>query len=225
MRKNWFLWVLVLILGALIFWKPEAGWQVRGILVDGFWDSPVQDGENLLVLENENLRAKILELQDIKEQLPERNGGDIQAMVYTSYPFNLKDELLINVGRNQGVKAGRAVVVSGRVLIGKVEKVFERTSLIRTLFDSRWRSSVRIGEQGVEALLEGGSRPKLTLISKEAVIGMGSLAYSTDPEFTYGLPLGEVMRVGLSRNKLFQEADLVLGYDLGQVRTVLVINE
>ena len=224
-RKHGFLWILILILLVFIFWKPQIGWQAKSILVKGFWDSAREGGSNELVLENESLRTKLAIFEDIKDQLPNYSEKEIRAMVYASYPFNLKNEVLVGAGRNQGVEVGQAVVVQDKVLLGRVEEVFKNTALVRTVLDNRWRSSARIGKKGIEGLLVGGSKPKLTLVSRDAAISLGDIVYNADSGFAYGLVLGEVLNVSLSRDKLFQEVDLGFGYDLGQVRTVIILND
>ena len=200
------------------------GWRTSNILVQGFWDSAYEGGSNALVLENENLRARIALLNDIESQLPDYHEGDIRAMVYASYPFNLKNEILISAGREQGVEMGMAVLIEDRVLLGRVDEVFKNTALAKTILDNRWRSSARIGEDGIQGLLVGGSKPKLTFVSREVAVDLGDVIYSADSEFPYGLVLGEVLNVSLSRDKLFQEVDLGIGYDLGHVRTVVIID-
>lgn len=224
-KEKWFLGALILILLALVFLKPPVGWQVRDILVDGFWEDSSSNGENPLVLENEILKAELVKLQNIKEQLGEWSSEYVPAMVYTRYPFNVKNEFLVSAGRDQGIRVGQAVILSEGVLIGRVEQVFKNTGLVRTIFDNQWRLSVRIGKDGAEGLLVGGGEPKVTLISKEINVQLKDVVYSVDPGFPYGLVLGEVIDVGLTKDQLFQEIKLGVGYDLGRARMVLILRE
>src|SRR3989344_6609161 len=128
-RRRGFLWMLILIFLILIFWKPQIGWQATSILIKGFWNSAREGGSNELVLENESLRTKLAIFEDIKDQLPDYSEKEIRAMVYASYPFNLKNAVLVGAGRNQGVEAGQAVVVRDKVLLGRAEAVFKNTAL------------------------------------------------------------------------------------------------
>lgn len=224
-KKNWILLLLIAIFVTLILWKPQVGWRTRSVLIRDFGDPSPEINLSDLVLENESLRAELAQFQDIKSQLPDYKEGGVVAMVYASYPFNLKNEVLLDAGYNQGVEEEGVVIAKEEVLLGRVEKVFKNTSIIKTVLDNRWRSSARIGKNGIEGLLVGGVKPKLTLVSRDVVVDIGDVVYSADAEFPYGLAIGEVLTVNLSKDKLFQEVELGLGYDLSKVRTVLILNK
>jgi cell shape-determining protein MreC len=110
------------------------------------------------------------------------------------------------------------------VLLGKTTRVFDTTSLVQTVFDDGWQSAVRVGRQGTDALLKGGSNPRLTLIGKTARIATGDIVYSASERFPYGLSIASVKDVKLSADRLFQEAELQFDYDLNDIRAVSVFN-
>lgn len=91
------------------------------------------------------------------------------------------------------------------------------------MFDSRWKSAVRVGKNGADALLVGGAVPQLTLIVKDAEIHKGSAVLNAAPDLPHDFPLGQAGQIVLSSDNLFKEAPLVLGYDLGAVRAVSII--
>ncbi len=223
-KERWFLWFLILVVLALILIKPFWGWQLRRFFsgVDR-----VVDTNSSLVLENQSLKSELLKLENLKNYFPSKAVGDnyIPTLIYSRYPFSLKDEIFIDRGLNQGVQVGKAAVifpnnkegeVSG-ILIGKIESVFPETSLVMTIFDERWSSPVGIGDKRIQALLRGGNKPKLTLIDKEATLKDGDLVYSLDAGFPSLLPLGVVRAPHLASDHLFQEADLEVGYNLNEV--------
>jgi rod shape-determining protein MreC len=142
--------------------------------------------------------------------------------VYSRYPFAFKDELSVDAGSDQGVGVGAAAVFDG-VLVGKVSKTYSSTSLIQTLFDPRMKVAVRVGKGAVDALLQGGLEPRLTLISKNAKIAKGDVVYSADYSAPYGISIGTVGDVALSPDNLFQEASVSFPYDLNTVRTLDII--
>jgi len=109
--------------------------------------------------------------------------------------------------------------------VGRIKAVMDNTSLASTIFDSEWRSEVKIGDKGVEALLQGGIKPKLTLIKKESDVKDGDLVYSTDSRFQFGIPLGYLKGARLASDHLLKEADLDLGYDLGQIQSLLILKK
>jgi rod shape-determining protein MreC len=174
-----------------------------------------------LIFENETMKAEVAKLRAVQSELSERASNYLIALVYSRYPFNFKNELLVNVGARDGVAPGSAVIFGG-ILIGEVERVFDGTSLIMTVFDNRFKLPVRIGDGGVQSLLQGGSSPKAALIPREAGITAGDIVYSASPNFPYGLPIGEITDVKISSDQLFNEAQLKFGYDANSIMTVLI---
>lgn len=216
MKNYLFLGILAVLAGILLVVNPA------GNFADFFSEkSDININFGALLLENEKLKTEITILRDVKSQLSDSLRGGIDAFVYSKYPFNLKSELLMNVGKNEGVDEGRAVVFH-KNLIGKIIKVSDDTSLAITVFDSRFQVAVRVGEKAVEALFAGGNKPKLTLIPKTAKIIAGDQIYSAGQGFSYGLPIGEVTETSVSPDQSFVEAGIKFNYDLNAVRAVSV---
>ncbi|MBI2033769.1 MAG: rod shape-determining protein MreC [Candidatus Liptonbacteria bacterium] len=216
-RERWLLGILTLLLAALIFLPLPSLLEFKKFLGSG--------GEEVInnpILENVALKSELAKLEEIKRQLGEWSPKYLSASVYSRYPFNLKNEFLVNAGLDQGLKGGEAVLI-GKLLVGQVDKVFENTALVRTVFDERWKEAVRIGGEGIDALLEGGNTPKATLIVKDAKISEGDIVYNASPEFPYSLPIAEVKEIGISKDQIFKEAVLEFGYDLGRISAVLIL--
>ncbi len=209
--------VLIATLLFLIFFRPFYGWWLRG-----FFEPKLGSGSGAdLRLENEKLKAEIAKLHSVKSQTPGNVSGYLPAMIYSRYPFNFKKELLVDLGKNAGVAIGKPVLF-GDVLIGRVLKVFNESSVVETVFDDRFQLSVGIGNSGVKALFKGGSLPMLSLIPLWGSIAEGDIVYSISPDFPYGIAVGEVKSVNLSSDHLFREASLKFPYDLNEVMVVLV---
>lgn len=217
-KSNWILFILIIVLAVLILFKPYYGWEIRKFLAPDFGAG---NNAQKLALENENLKAELARLEDAKTQFPDRTPGFIGAMVYSRYPMNFKNEFLISAGAKDGVLANKAVIISG-VLIGKVSKVFNTTALVQTIFDGGFQATVRIGNRGVQALLRGGTLPKLTMIPLAAGVSKGDIVYSASADFPYGLSIGTIENVSTSSDKLFHEATLNFAYDINSVSAVLV---
>ncbi len=220
MRKEfWFLGVLILVLLGLVIWQPQFGWFFGQF----FLGTPSSVPGELKALRNENaaLKAELAKLEDVKRELPDRKPEYFRALVYSSYPFNLRNKILVDAGRRDGILRGEGVVF-GNSLIGKVDGVFEETALIKTVFDPSWQSTVRI-KGGIDALLVGGTNPRLTIIQKDAEISVGDPVSNAAPDFPYGLPVGTIRTIQLSEDKLFKEADLSFSYEPVDIRTVFII--
>lgn len=217
MRKDFLITTtLVAVLAVLFIARPFYGWWLRG-----FFEPELGPGASLdLRLKNEQLKAEIAKLEILKSQAPE-TGGSVSALIYSRYPFNFKNELLVDAGKSEGVILGRPVFF-GDVLLGKVETVFDDTALIETVFDSRFQISVGVGNGGVKALLTGGSRPSLSLMPLTGSVTEGDVVYSVAPDAPYGAPIGEIEQVGVSGDRLFREASVKFSYDINEARALLI---
>lgn len=211
--------ILVVLAAFLLFFETPSGWRARNYL-EGNFRGGASD-EKSLALENGALKAGLAELRLVRAELPQAQKNYLRAMVYSRYPMNFKNEILLNAGKKEGVAAGKAVLFGG-ALIGKVERVFDDSSLVETIFDNRFQASARVGPFGVDALFKGGSFPKVALMPLNAQISPGDIIYSASPDFPYGLPIGEVNKIEISSDKLFKEASLNFAYDINGVRTVLM---
>lgn len=179
--------------------------------------------ENLrLKQENEALRAQIQQLK-VNGQKSIVNGNFIAARVFSTYPFNIKNQITINAGEKQGVKKMMTAVLGENILVGQVIEVFENSSVIRTIFDPNWQLPVRIGEKEVDGLFRGGSEPKVFLIDKEKPIQVNDIVYSASQEFPYGLKIGEIAEIKESAAGVFKEAVLKMPFNVNELREINII--
>ncbi len=217
-KKNyWVPFALIVFVLLLIVFEPSYGWKFRNL----FARPGVGESDSNTALQNEALKAEVAMLQSISAQFPTKPAGYVRAMVYSRYPMNFKNEISIDAGRNEGVIVGHAVTFGG-VLIGRIEKVFDDTSLVETVFDSRFQAPVRIGTEGADALFNGGALPKATLIPLKSSVAKGDVVYSASPDFPYGLALGEINDTNIQQDQLFREAPVNFVYDINGIKTVLV---
>lgn len=214
----WPFFLLVSVAAAAVLF-PQAGWTLRQLIGAPFHRAPT-DAEALRA-ENEQLKAELATLESVKGQLPSARGEYRAALVYSRYPFNFKNELFIRAGKRDGIQTGKAAVFGGR-LIGKVEDAFPDTAVVRTVFDPRLQLAVRIGNKAAPALLKGGTPPILVLIPLEANVEEGDIVSAAALDLPYGLPLGVLRNMTLSRDNLFREAVLEVGYDPNAVVSLLI---
>lgn len=217
-KKNLFLGCCIVFLLILIFFEPSYGWRLRQ------WLSPqnlIQADPDSTSAENIILKAQLAELKTVQSQLPKTPAEYLRAMVYSRYPMNFKNEILVNIGSSEGIAVGKAVLFGG-IFIGKVTSVFQDTALVQTVFDSGFKMPVRIGTSGYDALLVGGAYPHAKSISKKASLKDGDVMITADPNFPYGLPVGVIHDVSISADNLFEEVTVNFTYDINSVQTVLV---
>ena len=234
MPERWFLFIIIILLGVLIFVPFSSLLKLKQFLFLGQGTGTEHYGD--LAVENTALKARLAQLWVSQREPPVQQATAIPAFVYSRYQFNFKNEMLISIGKNQGIAVGEAAIISYAsatsslgdrerevVFIGDVDKVFDNTAAVQTIFDSRFRLSVRIGEEGIESLLIGGSEPKLTLVPKNAEIRKGDIIYSAGADIPYGLPIGEVGEVRMSSDNIFKEATIIFPYDLSDYQMVFIL--
>ena len=180
--------------------------------------------ENLrLRQENEELHAQLQKYQasSIKQQAV--NGNYLTARVFSTYPFNIKNKITVNIGEKQGIKKSMVATVGENILLGQVTDVFENYSVIQTIFDPDWQLPVRIGKEEINGLFKGGNEPKVILIEKEKEIQINDIVYSASQEFPYGLKVGEVVEIKETAAGVFKEAILKMPFNVGELREIKIL--
>jgi len=169
-------------------------------------------------------RIELLETENrhLNSLLNEGVEREDSIKVYSSHPFNSRGEIAIAAGRNRGIETGDVVVYSGNILVGQVRSVFEYSSIVTTIFDSSWEVQARIGESEIDALMQGGNEPKMTLIPKDEHIQAGDIVLVAGKNFPYGLELGFVGETNDVSGDVFQEAILEPSFKVKDLRDVSI---
>lgn len=231
MRERWVIVLLGVGIALLLLVKPSLSSRVRSWFeADTSWE---KISEKQLLLENVAQKSELITLEEIRRVFSHGDLHAIPALVYSRYPFNLKQELVITAGSAQGVRAGDAVVIpvdasssvhTARViLVGKISTVLRDAAVVETVFDQRFQTAVRIGHDGTESLLVGGVTPRLTLIAKHASVNENDAVLVAAPELPYGIAVGTAKDIHLQKDELFEEASLETQYDINGVKSVLVL--
>lgn len=223
-HDHWISGMLIVALALLIFFAPSYGWTIRA------WLSPspggsagaTQTDQPTLAAQNAALQAQLAKLQVIASQLPTSTPSDVRAMVYSRYPMNFRNELLVSAGSDDGVAAGDAVMFQG-MLLGQVQAVFSSEAVVQTIFDNTLKMPVRIGNGGVNGLLQGGANPVIGSIAANAPVAAGDIVYSAAPGIPYAAPIATIVATSTSADDLFQQATISFPYDINDVETVLII--
>lgn len=220
-RDRWFLFVAIaLVIGFIIFNSFSGLWSRKIFSKFGDGETPTTERERLRS-ENDKLKAEISALQQFKKFLPAEPKG-LPVFVYSRYPFNIKNEVLVNAGSNQGIKPGQVALHKG-FYVGKVKTVYSDSALIETIFDSRIETAVRVGDEATDALLKGGDEPKLTLIPKNSEISNGEVIYSAAQDIPYGMPIGQVREYRLRDGAPFGEAIIRFSYSPSEMNVLEII--
>ncbi|MDD5547516.1 MAG: rod shape-determining protein MreC [Candidatus Pacebacteria bacterium] len=187
----------------------------------------IKDGSNKeqLLLENESLRAKILELESLQSKTVKENGIIYKtAYAHLTYPFSHRNLFTINFGSNDGAERYMGVAAAPGILMGQIMEVYPNISIVKSIFDSNFKTAVRIGDYGVDALFEGGNEPVASMVKKGKEIKVSDAVYSASADFPYGMKIGEIKEI-LNSNKegVFNKASVGVNYNLNEIREVFVI--
>lgn len=175
-----------------------------------------------LQLENQDLRAQIELLRSRPGIVMDGEEAMVFAKVYSNYPVNNANQILVHAGANSGIKLGAVATTGEGIFIGEVIEVFDKMSVVRTIFDPDWELPVKIGAGRVDALLVSGVLPKLTLISKNKTVSVGAPIYLADKNYPYGLTVGIVSEIEASENERFDSALLSTPYEKSGLDAVYI---
>ncbi len=170
---------------------------------------------SLLQKENANLKAQLFR----ETIFPQKS-----AIVYSSYPFNNKSEIIISWGANDGVSVGNAVIYGSNILVGQVKEVTLKNSVVTTIFDPGFETAVRIGTSAVDALMRGGNELTLEFIPGDADIEVGDRVVTASSGFPYGLELGRIKEIHAETGSVFKNATLKASFEIKTLRDVDVSN-
>lgn len=220
MKRDYVIFILLI----LILLLSDKVWYFKKYLI-----SNSAELSELLKLKQENLilKSQIVELENFKIFKPYLNLIK-PAFVFSRYPFNLKSEILINLGSRDEVTTNTPVVLlpisendSNFIFIGKVINVLDKFSTVQTIFDPNLKLAVKISTS-TNALFIGGPKPIISLIPKSFNILKEEIVYVADINLPYGLIIGKINQVQ-PQNDLFNQADIILPYDLNQINSVALI--
>jgi cell shape-determining protein MreC len=224
MKQNYAIIILIILVLSLIFINPAVFWNFKRYLItfnNNLNSAQIINQENLI------LKSKLNEFSVLENFLPKIRFIE-PAFIYSKYPFNLKNEVLINLGKDKTKINQAAVLINNStstnfILIGKILESYDNFSIVQTIFDSNFKLPVKIGSSFSNALLIGGPNPKLTLISRDSKIQEGDVVISADSNLPYGLILGSVGKIKEIENTLFSEAEILVPYDLNQINVLGIV--
>ena len=188
-----------------------------------------------LIEENQKLLSDLADFQRIKEEndflrnsldLGTENNFDLMLGRVISKDI-LSDSLLINIGSNSGIKKGFPVIISGKVLLGKVVDVYPSYSRVVLITQKNNLIDVEIPDSQIFALSKGSGGLNLTLdmIARDKELKEGSLVLTSALGGNYpaGLLIGKVKNIKKIDNEAYQTADIEKVFDLDTINNIFVI--
>jgi rod shape-determining protein MreC len=180
-------------------------------------------------------RAKLTLLEDENNQLKEqlaffenKKYDHVGAKVIGKDYELFGNSIILNKGSNDGIEEGDPVIVSNGVLVGKVLKVDETTSVVRLLSDNQSRVAATLTNKDKSiGLIEGGYgiSIRMNLIPQNEMINIGDIVITSglEEKIPRGLLIGSVEAVEKEPYQPFQRAVLTPLSVLEKVFLVSVI--
>lgn len=171
------------------------------------------------------------ENKSLREQLGvslEEGEVEILACVLGEMTQGEKIFLLINKGTTDGVESGD-IVLYRKFLLGKVVVAERRQAQVLPIFsnDSKVPVAVLSAGKKVNGLVVGkyNSQIKLVEVLQEETLASGDLVVSSGAAGTYpiGLLIGKVKKIEREEDKLFQEANLSMFWDVKELQNVFIL--
>ena len=165
--------------------------------------------ENINLLEERSYENTYLKLENIKlkkllNQKIESNYSYTSARVIIDKESPYLKSLILNVGSNQNIKKGMAVL-DGKIFIGRIVEVNYLSSRVLLITDLNSKIPVIIEPMGYQAILSGtnADEPMLEFLPENHELSSGNKVYTSGKGgiFLEGIPIGEV--------KLVEEKTLV----------------
>ncbi len=180
--------------------------------------------ENVKLLElkkeNEILRQALeIGLQkEFKLMLAEVIGRDISD-----------DSLIINRGSKHGVKSNQTVITQQKILVGKINQVYQDFSKVMLISNKESSFDAKIANSEIFGIIRGKGNFKIVfdLIAKEKEIKKGDLVISAalGGIFPEGLLVGEISEVKKIDIEPWQSAQLEPAFDIGELEKILIITD
>lgn len=187
--------------------------------------------ENIALLarlvETEELRK---ENQDLRAALGLGLGEQYKLLEADVFSRDIsQDFILINKGREQGLEPGMAVIDFYNVLIGRVDKVYQKQAKVILISNKAMKFSVEAEGKRIDGLAKGrgGGELILDLVPKETQLTPGALL--TTAGFEDGLPrgrlVGKLTQVEKSDLFPFQKAKIEPLVEIDELSNLLIILE
>ena len=138
-----------------------------------------------------------------------------------------KDFILLNTGSRDGVKQGFPVVLSNKILLGKIVDVYPDYSRVMLITDKKSKIDVEIPDSKGFALAkgEGGLKISMDMFPKDKELNEGSLVLTSALGGNYpeGMVVGKIKNIKNFDNEAFKKSDIEAVFDLNAINNVFII--
>ncbi|MGD9106911.1 MAG: rod shape-determining protein MreC [Desulfobacterales bacterium] len=150
----------------------------------------------------------------------------IAAEVIGKDPSPWFKTIIINKGKNDGVKKGSAVVIPEGI-VGQVAEVSVHNSKVLLIIDHNSAVDALVQRSRARGIIKGGFGGqcvfKYVLRKKGVAVGDTVVSSGLDGVFLKGLPIGQVSGVVKPNSGIFQEVTVAPSVDFEKLEEVLVV--
>lgn len=199
--------------------------------------SELRNENSQLIRENNFLAAQIAALEQEKQEnvmlreqlnlLPKDKFDLVGGFVVGQDPQGLSSWVLIDKGEDAGIRPGMAAIVSGGILVGKVDEVYSHSAKINFLINVNSSINVLDLETGAKGIVRGeyGLGLMLDMVKQTDLLSEGDniVTSGLGSEIPKGLLVGKIKEVKISKDKLFQEATINSRVKYTNLDTIFII--
>jgi len=185
-----------------------------------------------LLAENTKLKEIQRENDFLRRQLeiPLAKKPDlILADVIGREPESFNSYITINAGKKQGVKEKQAVITAGGVLAGQIAEVFDNSSKVMLLTDSRSSINAISQQTRTAGIVRGkyGVGVSMEMVSQNERITVGEAVITSgiNGKIPKGLIIGKVKNIEESDSEIFKKIILETLADFRKMEKVFVVAE
>lgn len=182
------------------------------------------DNVNYKLLEVENYSLRELLNFYEKNQIYKHVGADVIGKNVDP----ISNTIILNRGTRDGVAIGNPVITNNGILIGKISKAEESSSIVRLINDNQSRIAATImnGEKSL-GIIEGGYdiSVRMNFIPQNETISIGDTVITSglESEIPYGLIIGTLESIEKEAYQPFQKAIVSPLVDLESLQVVSII--
>ncbi|MDD3520592.1 MAG: rod shape-determining protein MreC [Actinomycetota bacterium] len=176
--------------------------------------------------ENINLRIENDSLRSLLEIKQRENYKTVAAKVIGYNTDKWQSEIILNVGKNEGVLEGMCVI-NEKGLVGMVILSASNSCNVRLLNDPQTSLGARILSSRSLGMIQGSKNNTILFnyISKSDIVYTGDILITA--EFGKYIPdeilIGAIKKVNISDNNPYQEIEVETFVDMRKIENVLVI--
>lgn len=194
-----------------------------------------RDNEELS-LKNTQLLAENASLKEVKEEnellreqlelLPRKELVLQNAEVVSQGSHGLNDWIVVNRGSDSGVEVDMPVVVSGKVVIGKVQEVLPKSSKIILITNTASAINAVTVDTNAKGIVKGeyGTGIILDMVLETSNLKVGDQVVTSGLGDSFeGFLIGRINEIRPSNDYLFQQAVISSPTDLSRLKFVSIV--